>query len=66
MYCINTMAKLEKLREDAARALVPLTKAERQKIDDDASAATQRAWDEYEASRKQQALPPVSLTQHAA
>lgn len=61
MHCIRTLSRLEQQRDLAARALVQPTKAEREKIDADAQANTQRAWDEYEASRKQQALPPASL-----
>lgn len=66
MHCITTLARLEAQRELATQALKPLTKAERQAIDDAAMAHTQRAWDEYEASRKQQSLPPKSLVQTAA
>lgn len=54
MHCITTLARLETQRELATQALKPPTKAERAKIDADAQAHTQRQWDEYEASRKQQ------------
>lgn len=56
MHCITTLARLEEQREHAIHALTPLTKAERAKIDAEATASTQRAWDEYVASRKRQTL----------
>jgi len=51
MHCITTLARLEKQREDATKALIPLTKAQREKIDADATAQTQRVWDEHKAAK---------------
>lgn len=61
MHCIRTLAKLEEQRELATQALRPPTKAEREKIDADAMAHTQRQWDAYEAERNQLGAAPLVI-----
>lgn len=53
MHCIRTLARLETQRELATQAFFNRpTKKEREKIDADAQAHTQRQWDEHVASKK--------------